>query len=100
MPPALACAKCKGNLSLFDVGRSFECPHCRAALTATGWTNVLVFEVLSLAFGVFVLAGAWFWLGWPAAVVAFAASISVEVYVRRTFLKIEQHSLADGEQAT
>jgi hypothetical protein len=101
MPPALSCPKCKGTFSLFDVGRSFQCHHCRAALVASGWTSVLVFEVLSLVFAVFTLAAAWFWIGWPAAVVAFAGLIALEVYVRRTVLKIELASaITSDQQAT
>jgi hypothetical protein len=100
MPPALICPKCRGTLSLF-VGRAFRCPYCSSVLIATGWAEVRVFEVVSLAFGVFILPTAWFWLGWPVAAIAFASLIAAEVYVRRTFLKIEQSSaLADDQRAT
>lgn len=92
MPPALVCPKCRGTLSLFDVERAFQCAQCSTVLTATGWAEVRVFEVVLVAFGVFILPTAWFWLGWPAGAIAFAGLIAAEIYVRRTFLKIEQSS--------
>ena len=101
MPPALHCPRCKGAFSLFDIGRSFECHHCGAPLVTRGWTGVLVFEVLSLGLGVSVIAVAWFGIGWPAAVVAFAGLIALEVYVRRSLLTVHLASgMTNDQQAT
>jgi hypothetical protein len=101
MPPALMCPKCKSTLSQFDIARDFECPNCKTALAATGWTAVYLFDALSLVIGVYVLAVAWAGLGWVGFAVTFVGLLAAELYVRRAFIKVEERSaMPDEQQAT
>jgi hypothetical protein len=67
-------------------------------LAATGWTAVYLFDALSLAVGVYILAIAWMGLGWIGFVVTFVGLLAAELYVRRTFIKVEQRPVVANEQ--
>jgi len=63
------CPKCKQSLSVWDLGKRFECPRCRAQLQSTGWGAVTAVNI-----ALFVVAG-----GLMAALLASESAVGVIV---------------------